>query len=54
VCKDDGIERPEQGRTTYYRIYWCSYQISDHSPIWIQSKTDFNEDFLDQEAPTVS
>jgi hypothetical protein len=54
VCKDNGIERPERGRTTYCRIYWRSDQISDHSPIWIQSKTDFNEDFLDQEAPTVS
>jgi hypothetical protein len=54
VCKADGIERPEQGRTTYYRIYWRSDQISDHSLIWIQAKADFNEDFLDQKAPIVS
>ena len=38
----------EQGRTTYFRIYRCTYQLSDHSPMWIQPKTDFGEDFLKQ------
>jgi hypothetical protein len=47
---DDGTERTEQGRTTNYRIYWRTYQSSDRSPMWIQSKTDFEEDFLKQRA----
>lgn len=52
--KDDGTERTQQGRTTYYRIYWRTYQMSDRSPMWIQSKTDFGEDFLKQKAPIES
>jgi hypothetical protein len=39
-----GTERTEQGRTTYYRIYWRTYKISDRSPMWIQSKPDSGED----------
>jgi len=46
--KVDEIERTEQRRTTYFRIYRCTYQISDHSPMWIQLKTDFGEEFLKQ------
>ena len=34
----------------YYRIYWRTYQISDHLPMWIQSKTDSGEDFLKHKA----
>lgn len=51
LSKDDGTERTEQGCITYYRVNWRTYQMSDHSPIWIQSKTDFGEDFLEQKAP---
>jgi hypothetical protein len=36
--------------TTYFRIYWHTYQISGHSTMWIQPKTDFGEDFLKQKA----
>ena len=42
----DGIEGTEHGCTTYFEIYRRTYQISDHSPMWIQSKTGFGEDFL--------
>ena len=45
LCNVDEIERTEQGRTTCFRIYRRTYQISDHSPMWIQSKTGFGEDF---------
>jgi hypothetical protein len=51
---NDGTARTEQGRTTYYRIYWRTYQISDHSPMWIQLKADFGEDFLTQKDPIES
>ena len=46
--KVDGTERTEQGRTTHFRIYRRTYRISDHSPMWIQLKTDFGEVFLKQ------
>jgi endonuclease/exonuclease/phosphatase family metal-dependent hydrolase len=52
--KGDGTERTEQGRTTYYRSYWRTYQMSDHLPMWIQLKTDFGEDFLKEKAGIAS
>jgi hypothetical protein len=48
--KDDGTERNEQGRTTYYWSYWRTHQMSDHLPMWVQLKTDFGEDFLKRKA----
>ena len=48
--KDDGTERTEQGRTTYYKTYWRTHQMSDHLPMWIRLKTDFGEDFLKRKA----
>lgn len=48
--KDDGTERTEQGRTTYYRTYWRTFQMSDHLPMWIQLNTDFGDEFLKQKA----
>jgi hypothetical protein len=46
----DGTERTEHGCTTYFEIYWRTYQITDHSPIWIRMKTDCGEDFHKQKA----
>ncbi len=48
--KDDGSERTEQGRTTYYKTYWRTYQMSDHLPMWIRLKTDFGEEYLKRKA----
>jgi endonuclease/exonuclease/phosphatase family metal-dependent hydrolase len=44
--KADGTERTKQGRTSYYRTYWRTYQMSDHLPMWIELKTDFGEEYL--------
>ena len=44
--KKDGTARTEQGRTSYYRTYWRTYQMSDHLPMWIELKTDFGEEHL--------
>jgi endonuclease/exonuclease/phosphatase family metal-dependent hydrolase len=46
----DGTERTEQGRATYYRTYWRTFQMSDHLPMWIQLRTDFGEEYLKQKA----
>lgn len=46
--KDDGTERTEQGRTTYYKTYWRTHQMSDHLPMWISLKTDSGEEFLER------
>ena len=46
----DGTEGTEHGCTTYFEIYRRTYQISNHSPIWIQMKTDCDENFHKQKA----
>jgi hypothetical protein len=48
--KSDGSERTEQGRTTYYRSYWRTHQMSDHLPMWIALETDFGEEYLQEKA----
>lgn len=48
--KDDSIERTERERTTYYRTYWRTHQMSDHLPMWISLKTDSGEEFLERKA----
>jgi hypothetical protein len=48
--KVDGTEGTEHGCTTYFEIYRRTYQISGHSPSWIQMKTDCGEDFHKQKA----
>jgi hypothetical protein len=48
--KNDGTERTEQGRTSYYKTYWRTYQMSDHLPMWIELKTDFGEEYLKSKA----
>jgi hypothetical protein len=48
--KDDSTERTERGRTTYYRTYWRTHQMSDHLPMWISLKTDSGEEFLERKA----
>lgn len=48
--KNDGTARTEQGRTSYYRTYWRTHQISDHLPMWIKLKTDIGEEYLKEKA----
>ena len=48
--KDDGTERTQLGRTTYYRTYWRTFQMSDHLPMWIRLGTDFGDEFLRRKA----
>ena len=48
--KKDGTERTEQERTSYYKTYWRTYQMSDHLPMWIELKTDFGEEYLKDKA----
>ena len=38
---------PDLPLTKRYRK-WRSWQMSDHSPLWIEIKTDYSEDYLEQ------
>ena len=48
--KEDGTERTELGRSTYYWTYWRTFRTSDHLPMWLQLRTDFGEAFLKRKA----
>lgn len=41
-----GKTRDAKGRTSYYRTYWRTHQMSDHLPMWVQLRTDFAEEYL--------
>lgn len=33
-------------KTTYYKTYWRTYQMSDHLPMWVELKVDFTDEYL--------
>ncbi|SHK40947.1 Endonuclease/Exonuclease/phosphatase family protein [Shimia gijangensis] len=41
-----GKIRDAKAKTSYYRTYWRTHQMSDHLPMWIQLKTNFAKDYL--------
>jgi hypothetical protein len=41
-----GKARTASGRTTYFKSYWRTFQMSDHLPMWIDLKTDYTEEYL--------
>lgn len=41
-----GKSRDAKGKTSYYRTYWRTHQMSDHLPMWVQLKTNFAEEYL--------
>jgi len=41
-----GVARDESSKSTYYRSFWRTYQMSDHLPMWIELQTDFSRRYL--------
>ncbi len=41
-----GKVRDAKSKTSYYRTYWRTHQMSDHLPMWIQLRTNFAEEYL--------
>lgn len=46
-----GTPRTESGKTTYYKSYWRTYQMSDHLPMWIDLMIDFSDEYISGLAP---
>ena len=44
--KKDGTPRTKSGKTTYYRSYWRTHQMSDHLPMWVELKIDYSDEYL--------
>lgn len=45
-----GNPRDAAGRRSYYRTYWRTFQMSDHLPMWVELKTDFSTEYLQERA----
>jgi len=43
-----GTVRDAKGKTSYYKTYWRTHQMSDHLPMWIQLRTDFAKQYLQE------
>jgi len=41
-----GKARTASGKTTYYKSFWRTFQMSDHLPMWIDLKTDYVQEYL--------
>jgi hypothetical protein len=46
LVSSSGKIRTEAGKTSYYRTYWRTFQMSDHRLMWIELKTDFSGEYL--------
>ena len=46
-----GAVRTESGKTTYYKSFWRTYQMSDHLPMWVDLQIDYSESYLKGLAP---
>ncbi len=44
----EGNPRDASGKRSYYRTYWRTHQMSDHLPMWIQLKTDYSHEYLNE------
>ncbi len=49
-----GEPRNESGKTTYYRTYWRTYQMSDHLPMWVELATDRSRAYLREGAAAIA
>ncbi|MEX3009426.1 endonuclease/exonuclease/phosphatase family protein [Hoeflea sp. TYP-13] len=43
-----GKPRTDSGKTGYYRTYWRTHQMSDHLPMWIEVRSDYSVDYLQE------
>ncbi len=41
-----GEDRDNAKKSQYYKTYWRTYQMSDHLPMWVQLRTDFSREYL--------
>jgi exonuclease III len=41
-----GKERTAKEKTTYYKTYWRTFQMSDHLPMWVEIAIDHTEAYL--------
>jgi endonuclease/exonuclease/phosphatase family metal-dependent hydrolase len=42
-----GEARDAAGKSSYFKTYWRTHQMSDHLPLWAALKIDFGREYLD-------
>jgi len=40
--------KKRENKSLYYKTYWRTHQMSDHLPMWIQLRTDFSREYLEE------
>jgi exonuclease III len=38
--------KPRTNKSSYYKTYWRTHQMSDHLPMWVELKIDFSNEYL--------
>ena len=41
-----GVERDKDGKKSYYKTYWRTFQMSDHLPMWVEVCIDHTDNYL--------
>ncbi len=44
----NGKVRTKKERTTYYKTYWRTHQMSDHLPMWVELRIDYSNRYLER------
>lgn len=42
-----GVARDAASKSSYYKTYWRTHQMSDHLPLWAALKIDFGREYLE-------
>ena len=46
--KASGKLRTKKERSTYYKTYWRTHQMSDHLPLWVELNIDYSKQYLER------
>ena len=46
--KSNGKKRNEKEKSTYYKTYWRTHQMSDHLPLWVELEIDYSKQYLER------
>ncbi len=49
--KRSGEKRSKRSKSSYYKIYWRTHQMSDHLLMWVELKIDFGKEYLERKNP---
>jgi hypothetical protein len=41
-----GKPRTDSGKTTYFKSFWRTFQMSDHLPMWVDLQIDYAQEYL--------